>query len=818
MKPKLKNNEVDLTGRASARSDESAQHRSSAPAAASEERVRHWLLAGFMAICIGRPLVPSEGVAWLGDGHSFTILLLILTAVYFLTVIQRRALQRPLQLIDWALAVLVMICVSSSMLGIAATKWHVSDALEIAGRKSSPRLAVNMIWEWIGLGLVFFLARQLIVTSREKRAVAALMVALAVVVAAFGIYQIQVTLPEQRAAYAANPDETLREIGQWFPLGSPERDRFEARLASPEPLATFALTNSLAGFLVAWLIVALGIAWNLFANRRQSLNGVTMLRFAGLVAMLALILACLVLTRSRSAYLALAVGVLLLPLVAQVWKRAIPWKGLGAAGAVLLLVGGGLFAALGGSERALLTDAGKSFDYRLEYWESTLDMIGAFPILGVGPGEFQNYYTMFKLPQASEEIRDPHNFLLEVWATGGTLAFLALVALLAALALFVWDLKPPQAAPSAAVPREAPDDVWLLMLGAAAGFPLAYVAGLPFGFSVPPVQLVLGLAIGALAVGILWGWIVGGELAPRLPALGVLVLAIHWLAAGGLTFPGVAGSFWLLIALTMNQPIDAVHAIDPAAQRGRRLVPTLALLACLLALVAHYSSAFLPVLKCRAEMARAANLRLTDEVRFESLLNAVRADPLSSEPWQVAAQLSARRLAENPGDGKWQHRLITAVGSVAKLESQNSAIASACADMFREVYVTNPDLKLAQLIVNYRRAAAGLYPNSAVVQGAYALSLETAEKPEAARRAAARALELDELTPHADKKLPQEMRKQLEQLGASEKGAAETREAIEGVEANNEAEKPTKSKDAPASEIQGENPSSADPDDRSPRS
>jgi hypothetical protein len=285
----------------------------------------------------------------------------------------------------------------------------------------------------------------------------------------------------------------------------------------------------------------------------------------------------------------------------------------------------------------------------------------------------------------------------------------------------------------------------------------------------------------------------------------VLVLAIHWLAAGGLTFPGVAGSFWLLVALTLNQPLEAVPALDPTTtDRGRRLVPTIALLVCLLALVAQYSSAFLPVLKCRAEMARAANLRLTDEVRFESLLNAVRADPLSSEPWQVAAQLSARRLAENPGDGKWQHRLITAAGSVAMLESQNSAAASACADMFREVYVTNPDPKLAEIIVGYRRAAAGLYPNSAVVQGAYALSLETAEKAKPARRAAARALELDELTPHADKKLPEEMRKQLEQLVASGKDAAEGSDMSEGDESATEGENKTKTKDgAPAPDNKG---------------
>ena len=40
-------------------------------------------------------------------------------------------------------------------------------------------------------------------------------------------------------------------------------------------------------------------------------------------------------------------------------------------------------------------------------------------MLGVGPGNFQQTYPAYKLPQASESVADPHNFLLEVWATAG---------------------------------------------------------------------------------------------------------------------------------------------------------------------------------------------------------------------------------------------------------------------------------------------------------------------------------------------------------------------------------------------------------------
>jgi hypothetical protein len=768
MKSKSKNSEASSERRAAAGPGEQSPHPGRTPSEAPHDRIRHWLLGGFMAICVGRPLVPSEGVSWLGDGHSFTLFLLVLTAVYFVTVIQRRALQRPLQLVDVAMALLVLICVASSMLGLAATWWAVADSLEFSGRKSSPRLAVNMTWEWIGLGLVFFLARQLIVTPLEKRGVVAIMIALAVVVSAFGMYQVGVTLPAERAAYAENPEETLRQIGQWFPLGSPERDRFEARLASPEPLATFALTNSLAGFLAPWLVVALGVTWNVFENRKLvTKNAATIARYLGLAAALALMLVCLILTRSRSAYLALAVGLLVLPLVTHTRRRTLPWKRLAAAGIVLLLLLGAL-AAFGGGERSLLSEAGKSLDYRFQYWEATLDMISTFPAFGVGPGEFQNYYTIFKLPQASEEIRDPHNFLLEVWATGGTLAFMALVALLASFALIVWELKQPDENQPAVAPGQSSDDRWLLLLGGAAGFPLAYLAGLPFGFSLSMEQLVAGPVLGGLIVAVLWPWILRGELSLRLPAVGVLVLAIHWLAAGGVAYPGVAGTFWLLIALTMNQRSAAPAPLDQVSSPWWRLAPAMALGVSIAALIAHYYSAFLPVLVCRAEMARASNERLNDEVRFESMLRAMGADPLSPDPWMAAAQLSAVRLAENPGNGMWQQRLITSSRSVNSLQPHSSASARELGHLFREVYVTNPDEKLAELIVAYTRTAAAYYPNSAVVQGEYALSLEMAGKPKTAWRVAARALELDELTPHADKKMSTESRKLLEQLVASQ--------------------------------------------------
>ena len=63
-------------------------------------------------------------------------------------------------------------------------------------------------------------------------------------------------------------------------------------------------------------------------------------------------------------------------------------------------------------------------------------MIADHPWPGCGPGNFQEVYTEYKLPKASEEIADPHNFLLEIWATAGTPAALAFLGV---LGCFAWS-------------------------------------------------------------------------------------------------------------------------------------------------------------------------------------------------------------------------------------------------------------------------------------------------------------------------------------------------------------------------------------------
>src|SRR5690606_19606381 len=95
--------------------------------------------------------------------------------------------------------------------------------------------------------------------------------------------------------------------------------------------------------------------------------------------------------------------------------------------ACLLLIGLPVAAALtGGLDRQVITEAPKSLQYRLEYWTATLAALRESPILGTGPGNFRQAYLAHKLPGSSEEVLDPHNLFLDVWAGGGLIGLAGL--------------------------------------------------------------------------------------------------------------------------------------------------------------------------------------------------------------------------------------------------------------------------------------------------------------------------------------------------------------------------------------------------------
>ena len=110
--------------------------------------------------------------------------------------------------------------------------------------------------------------------------------------------------------FQSNPDAAFFRLG--IPPVGPAAEGLRHRLMdSNEPFSTFALANSLAGFLVGPMALGLAVA---LENLRREGKGSRLVALAMAAIPGLAMLTCLVLTKSRSAYLGLLAAVLVLGL------------------------------------------------------------------------------------------------------------------------------------------------------------------------------------------------------------------------------------------------------------------------------------------------------------------------------------------------------------------------------------------------------------------------------------------------------------------------------------------------------------------------
>jgi O-antigen ligase len=702
---------------------------------------------------------------------------------------------------DAAVAILMVLVASSAL--------HALDR----------RPAINLAWEWIALGVAYLLLRSLPRTRRESSALAGALVATAVAVAAYGLYQGSVEMPMLRAEYRRNPQQFLIQHHLNLAPGSREHFLWEQRfLQSNEVMSTFALGNSLAGFLVGPLVLALAVG---FQNLVRRDGDGSRWKALGMAAPLILILSiCLMFTKSRSAWIGLLVGV---GIVAWQWRRAVPARvllgtGLGGLALVIVLALGGL--ATGWLDREVLTQSRMSLGYRWEYWQGTWRILtgGASdpwaavssPTFwsGVGPGNFRGPYLRSKLPQSSEEILDPHNLFLEVWATAG---FWALAALVAALALGLWNLLGPPSRPGAGTDAEPargrasrksqasataepvarpgeedeadapPCRPFWLVASAGAGWILVIVLGQMNLFEEGSFSR--WLILGGSWLGAAW---LGRPLWRRLPipasALGAAVaaVAINLLAAGGIGIPTVALGLWSLLALGLNlredRPCSRLREFESR-------VPSFSLAAGWAAVLGVFLGAAVPFWRTEAAIAEAEEALQRRPPEFEGAERAYRraiaaegflaVDRYSARPWLGYAQseLAAWRWrGARVGDERWKKVLVLLRDAVTPPRNPNSwplhmRLAETIRALLQHLGSKLTPLEVVQLggeIVKETRMATLLYPSNAGLHARLAeASAEISMFGDAAKEAE-EALRLDRLTPHPDKKLPEDVRRRLE--------------------------------------------------------
>jgi hypothetical protein len=753
-----------------------SQQRDCREKASWAEPMRLVCLGAVSALFVAAPLIANETVAEAGTGVVLVILHLLL-AVAWLVVKLR-----------WGKGEFRCDLVSLAVVGLAV--WHGISAVVMA-TYGAPRPAVNMFWQWVAYATAFLLVRDLVRTKEECRALCVSMIALAAGLSAQAYQQYYVEMPRDRAAYRANPEGVLLEHHLYSPPGSVARELFEQRLDSSEPTATFALTNSLAGFIAPWFVLTLAAA--VVTHRHGAGNPRFFLGAAGVVVYL---VGCLLLTKSRTAWLASGLGVVLVVAthVADRWR--LRWKiPLLTCGVLGLLTA--VAVAAGVLDLEVVSEAPKSVLCRFQYWNAASRMIADYPLFGCGPGNFQAYYTAYMLPEASEQVADPHNFLFEIWATAGTPALLLLTTV---LGIFLWRTWrqtgaagiPESGEPNASEglspfkkgseskskiktkgkskkPRDANATLetracWRIYAGGAVGILMAYPIGLIAGAMPAPAVLWPGLPVGAITVWCLHPWVVGGYLDARSLTIAAAVALVNLLAAGGINFPGVAGSLWLMMALALTLSTPSRLSL-----RGPRWVTVGALVLVLLLLAACYQTAYLPVVTGRALLEQGEELvymssgledsaekREARALALEFFERAAQSDKYASDARLNAAQLYHDLHLRGPDEAARAaaaREFDRMAAEAVQLDRHSQAMAVDIGYMQYEAYDATQDVRYLDRAQESFERGVRLFPSQNFAHARLAWMYHLQGEAATAATEAGEALRLDALTPHDERKL-----------------------------------------------------------------
>ncbi len=287
----------------------------------------------------------------------------------------------------------------------------------VSSARGNNGLASAKLWcLFATYGLTGFLVLQLAGSGPERRFLVSCVLATVVTLAAYAILHYALYRPAFGEWIRSEPDyfKALFDV-----RGAGFQD-FYIRVTGNRAVGNFLTSNQLAAFLLVGVFSLCGLTVAAWKGRgAEGARRGCILVATGCVAGSLIVLAGLLLSRSKGAMIAAAFGLVVLAAVsAWGWIQRNPFKTLAAAGiaAALFLVGQRLGVAPGWQRFEA------SLGVRLDYWRVSMQMIRDHPVVGVGPGCWEDNYVMRKLPQY-EETRMAHSCFLQTWSEMGTVGF-----------------------------------------------------------------------------------------------------------------------------------------------------------------------------------------------------------------------------------------------------------------------------------------------------------------------------------------------------------------------------------------------------------
>lgn len=529
--------------------------------------LRRILLGAVTALIVARPLVLGEDPGLLirqvaASSLSADSYGLVLTLFWFVIALGWAGWRAWTGNGRWGIGLIeggLLLIAGLMFLGAAAVASYKNPAYLIA-------------WEWLALALAFVLVRRLARDDGEQHRLLAALVASAISISAYAIYQYVHEFPDMRRFL----DEQIQAAPANYWLVQ-SRDRLDLGV-----YGTFVHPNSFSGYLGLFLPAGLGWAWVAWRCGGWSWKSAATAGCA-----LTMVIA-LLLTRSKGAILgtllvaALVAGIQLRRSLAS--RRALTFAGLVAFAIACVAV---LVTLQGTGRDNLEQKTVSSFAKRLDYWSATWKMLNdpehpAFFWLGVGPGNFSRYYPRFMLETADEEIKDPHNWAFDLWTNAGIFSLLALVMVLALLFVKTWPAVQSPIVDEDSTPDEGEQanrtTRWEFYLGGMLGLTLGFILRtmaqphrdfiviLDEGI-VAGVRSLLWFACFALLESIAWP----GPSRVLAIMAGVAVLFLNLTVSGGISFPAVA--LPLMVMMALAQSAMPAEEAEPERSRSAALTP-----------------------------------------------------------------------------------------------------------------------------------------------------------------------------------------------------------------------------------------------------
>ncbi|MEO2019707.1 MAG: O-antigen ligase family protein [Fuerstiella sp.] len=616
--------------------------------------MRNSVVILFSMMMTASVLWPSEG-AINGDGLHLTVLWL---GTALVAVILKLRHHRTTDNVTYSRTQLAgTVSVVLLLVGFWLSTWNV---FRVHGDR---RAALNLAFEWSGIVAVFLTIVCSLRQQKSLQSIVALVIGLGVGMAALGVWQHHISFAERAEWYQQQRSELDTALqtndiqsslkrsqlqGEFerlrIPLNGSARQLFERRLLdSSEPTGPFALANTLSGVLaVAVVLLIAGLLQGL--QRQVRIPVFSWCLIGGSLFVLAY---CLLLTKSRTAWVGCSVGIMFLIGRQRFGKSAAGLARFAVGASILVTATLGIGIATGAIDREVALEAPRSLQFRLLYWTGAAGVIRDNPVFGSGPGNFRQMYLRHKTVESSEDILDPHNILLDTWCSAGLVGLIGLVCLLACCVSATKQFRSRDLR-SEKRPQQIP---WPLMKGILAGTCLHLLWRWINGADMWTDEIGFENALLMVPVGacLLTPLIARCLLFTQSAASAALVcLFVHLLGAGGLQITVLGLFLVLLAALTIfgdDHPVGVVKQTADVRTVGG-MTTCFGLLAALLLLAATAlttHSGLIPVQRSQHYL-HLADFRKTQGDRngaMDALNRATGSDPFSVDSRQQLMQTLA---------------------------------------------------------------------------------------------------------------------------------------------------------------------------------